>query len=679
MPFEHVPTTGQTALGRDPELQERSSVQRPNRRQRWLWQALVTLVLLAIIGVAGGLYALNQRFAGKIYPNVAIRGIAVGQLAPADARRLIEEQYAPFLAQPLTITYGDRTWTPTLSELGVKLELDAAIAAAMQAGRGNGFFDNARQGLAVWRAGLELPLRVTIDQTAMQSYLLARTAEVEQPAADAQLVFAGTLLDSQPAANGYQVLVGETLQEITASVQSLSPQSVALRTRELAPLLNDDAVYAAQQQIARLLSGPLTLNGEGEGQVYTWALDDLAELVRVQRVASTNGGSDSLTVAINREQLAKRIAAIADDTEKRGSYPRVDWNGGDLQITKPGTPGRRVNEVAALELVSAALQRPAAERSVALPFQAVEPPVTEANLSQLGVKELLSVGRSDFSGSAAYRITNIGAGMRLLDDILLAPGDEFSFNKTVGEIDESNGFVEGYAIIQNRTQLEWGGGICQDSTTMFRAAFWAGLPITERWGHSFYISWYDKYSFAEYGNGPGMDATIFTGGPDLKFVNDTGNWLLIQSSVDNSRAVAEVRMYGTNDGRVVSMPGQAQVTNRVPAPTEPVYVAEPERPRGSMRQSDTARGGMTISFTRIVERNGQLIEQREFLTKFRPWPNIFEVHPADLGPDGKPRPREQPTAPPIDPIVPVDPNPAPQPDPVVPPAEQPPVPPEDHG
>jgi vancomycin resistance protein YoaR len=291
-----------------------------------------------------------------------------------------------------------------------------------------------------------------------------------------------------------------------------------------------------------------------------------------------------------------------------------------------------------------ALTKPAEQRTVTVAFREIPPPITAANLDQLGITTLIGVGRSDFTGSAAYRVTNIQAGMRLLHGVLIAPGEEFSFNQTIGRIDSSNGFVEGYAIIQNRTQLEWGGGICQDSTTMFRAAFWAGLPITERWGHSFYISWYDRYAFGPYGDGPGMDATIFTGGPDLKFLNDTGGWILIQTLVDTRQHLAEVRLYGPDTGRKVLLEGPI-ITNRTPPPEEPVYVASPDRPVGQPRQSDTARGGMDILFTRIVlGPDGKEIERRQFVTRFKPWPNIFEYNPADLGPDGKPLPT--PTPPP---------------------------------
>jgi vancomycin resistance protein YoaR len=630
--------------------------------------AVVLLVLGVVLSAMGALYAFDRAYVGKIYPNVSIRGVSVGELTPDEARRSLQEQFAPFLAQPLTIAYGDQTWTPTLAELGVQLEIDTAIDNAYAAGRGNGVIANLRQVAAVWENGLELPLRLTIDQPTMQAYLLGRVAEVDRPAVDAQLELDTTLINVFPASMGQQVIIDETLQEITAAVQSLTPQTIPLRTRELAPRLSDSAALDAQQQIARLLAGPIILTVEN--QTFEWSVSDLARLVRVERISDATG--DRLLVTINEEEIVNKVQALAEATAVQGTYPRVNWNGGDLQIFREGKPGRQIDTTATLSAVLTALQAPAASRELTLAMQEAPPPVTAANIGQLGITDLLSVGRSDFSGSAPYRVTNINVGMGLLNGILLAPGDEFSFNNTVGRIDASNGFVEGYAIVQNRTQLEWGGGICQDSTTMFRAAFWAGLPITERWGHSFYISWYDRYAFGPYGDGPGMDATIYTGALDLKFVNDTGNWLLIQAFTNGN--TAEVRMYGTDDGRTVTMRGPT-IRDRIPAPTEPVYVAEPSRPRGSPRQSDTARGGMTIDFTRVIERDGQIIEERTFQTRFRPWPDIFEVNPADLGPDGKPiQATPVPTAEPAPveaPPVPAEPAPQPEPEPAPAPIVEP--------
>ncbi|RRR71181.1 MAG: vanomycin resistance protein VanB, partial [Candidatus Viridilinea halotolerans] len=610
------------------------------RRSRRLWMGLLALLILLIIAASSALYNLDRSYAGRIYPNVSVHGVPVGELSASEARQSLQEHFAPFLAQPLTLTFAERQWTPSAAELGVRLELDRAVQDALTAGRGHNFFANLREVMAVYQYGLELPLHLTVDQAAMQTYLIERVAEVERPAVDARLALNGTNIAITPAVMGQQVLVSETLHEMTAVVQELAPSTVALRTSQVLPHVSDAAVSEAQAELDAILAGPVTLHVEGERGEFVWELADLVQFITIERERSA--GTDRLAISLDHEQIAAQVAEIADVTEVRGRNPRVNWNNGNPRIFQEGTEGLRVDEAVASELVLAALRAPANQRNVTFPMAVVPPPVTEATLAELGLRDLLGVGRSDFAGSAAYRITNIQAGMRLLNGALVAPGEEFSFNRTIGRIDGSNGFVEGYAIVQNRTQLEWGGGICQDSTTMFRAAFWAGLPITERWGHSFYISWYDKYGFGDYGNGPGMDAAIFTGALDFKFLNDTGNWLLIQTAVDTSRSLAEVRIYGTDDGREITMAGP-NITNRRPAPTEPVYVAEPSRPRGSIRQSDTARGGMTIQFTRVIERDGETLERRTFETVFRPWPNIFEVNPADLGSDGRPGPRQTPT------------------------------------
>lgn len=624
------------------------------RAQHSAWQIVKWLLLIALLSggvVVGGMLYFERSYAGRILPNVTVHGVPVGSLTREEARAKIEAHFAPFLAQPVMLTYSGRTWTPTLAELGAELAIDEAVDKAVAVGRGHDLFTNLQQIGAVWQRGLELPLHLSIDQDALQRYLLERVAEVERPAVDARLVLHGTTVRVEPSAVGRQVLVNDTLHEIVAALQDLNPDTIALRTRTLEPALRDDAAIVAQDQIAALLAGPITLLIDG--RPFVWSLDELARMVRVERIPDPAG--DRLVVSVDHELVRAKIREIGDATEVKGTYPRLNWNDGRLEIFQEGKPGRRIDEEQVFAAVLDALTKPAEQRTVTVAFREIPPPITAANLDQLGITTLIGVGRSDFTGSAAYRVTNIQAGMRLLHGVLIAPGEEFSFNQTIGRIDSSNGFVEGYAIIQNRTQLEWGGGICQDSTTVFRAAFWAGLPITERWGHSFYISWYDRYAFGPYGDGPGMDATIFTGGPDLKFLNDTGGWILIQTLVDTRRHLAEVRLYGPDTGRKVLLEGPI-ITNRTPPPAEPVYVASPDRPVGQPRQSDTARGGMDILFTRIVlGPDGKEIERRQFVTRFKPWPNIFEYNPADLGPDGKPLPT--PTPPPEE----------------LPPPEQPPV------
>jgi vancomycin resistance protein YoaR len=284
-----------------------------------------------------------------------------------------------------------------------------------------------------------------------------------------------------------------------------------------------------------------------------------------------------------------------------------------------GQTGLRLKQAEAAAAIQLALRSEL--HNVALPVEEVQPNVTTATLPTLGIVELVSEGQSSFAGSAAYRVTNIKAGAARMNGVLIPPDAEFSFNTQLGEVDEQHGFVQGYAVIGNRTQLEWGGGVCQVSTTVFRAAFWGGVPITERHAHPFYISWYDNFSFPT-DSAPGMDATIFTGALDLKFANDTGSWLLMQTTVDEANQVLKVQLYGTQPNRTVQAVGP-EITNQVAPPETPVYLTDDKLPSGTVKQTDQARKGMDISVYRVITENGVKQEPELFFTRFKAWPNVF--------------------------------------------------------
>lgn len=603
-------------------------------RAGWRRTAVGAVLITLTIGfaiVAAIFVTLQQRFQERIYPNISIDQIPVGGLTRVEAEQVLRTRHNAFLQAPATLTFGERVWRPTLAELGVTFDIDSVIERAYQIGRDGDAAENIRTIAELRERGRALELPVSFEEQTVRQYVGRIASEINAAPIDARISLDGAVIRSSPAQSGREVLVAETAQELYGQLQSLQPVVTPIQIRDLAPQLTDAAVDTARREIERLLAGPVTLQ-TGEQQ-YIWPPEELAGLLKITRVPGATG--DRITVAVDGEGILARLRQIADETEVRGTYPRVAWNGGDLRITRPGDPGSRIDESRARELVLAALN--GQERTVELPWRATDPPVTEANLDQLGIKELVGVGTSDFAGSANYRVTNIVAGMRRLDGVLLAPGEEFSFTTTVGAINAANGFVEGAAIVQNRTQLEFGGGICQDSTTMFRAAFWAGLPITERWEHSFYINWYDKYGLGPNGNGPGLDAAIYTGVKDFKFVNDTNAWLLIEAVANPRTATAQVALYGTKPNREVRLTGY-RVYNEIGAPAEPVFVPDPEQPPGTPRQSDRARGGMTIDLYRVVTENGIAREPELFRTRFRPWPNIFVINPADLGPDGRPIP-----------------------------------------
>lgn len=184
------------------------------------------------------------------------------------------------------------------------------------------------------------------------------------------------------------------------------------------------------------------------------------------------------------------------------------------------------------------------QNSVDLPVVTSQPQIKLSDLNTLGINELVASGVSDYTGSSANRITNVKVGSSKYDGLILQPGEEFSFNKYLGDIDAAHGFKPEQVIKASGIELEFGGGLCQVSTTMFRAAMKAGFPITQRRNHSFAVHYYYPQ---------GTDATIYPGASDLKFINNYSTPVLIHTYITSPYVHFDV--YGTKDNRQVTFEG----------------------------------------------------------------------------------------------------------------------------
>ena len=551
----------------------------------------------------------------QVLPGVRVQGLALGQRSAGAAASELGDFYGEFLDRPLTLTYGQQRWSPRLEELGVEFNPDLLAGEAYFVGRRGDPLTRLVDVWQLWTSGVELGPAMVVDQGALQGYLARVADQIEQPPENASLSIAAARVIGTPSTPGTQILADATAGEMLLALQRLQPAEIPLRTRELAPRIGDQALVTAQNEAQELLQSAIVL--QHEDREWVWGPDRLAELITITPMG------DRLEVAIDELQLGRAVERLAQLVDTGTAEPRLRFINGEVRIVEEGQPGWRLEHLETLAAISETLQLVSPiTRTVILPVEQTFPQVTEESLADLGIRELVGEGQSSFVGSAEYRIINIRAGAVRMDGVLIAPGDEFSFNTQLGEVNAENGFVEGYAIIGNRTQLEWGGGVCQDSTTVFRAAFWAGLPITERHAHSFYISWYDRFGLGPYGDGQGLDAAIYTGVNDLKFVNDTGAWLLMQTEMDEVNQILSVRLYGTKPDREVRLEGPV-ISNSVAAPTAPVYVDDPSYPRGTVFQSDVARSGRDITIQRVIIEQGVEVRRDTFFTRFRSWPNTF--------------------------------------------------------
>ncbi len=257
----------------------------------------------------------------------------------------------------------------------------------------------------------------------------------------------------------------------------------------------------------------------------------------------------------------------------------------------------------------------AGKNAVEIPVGVAKPKVTTENIDKLGIKELIGRGASTYFASIPSRVYNIALAASRVNGTLVAPGETFSFNKAVGDVSSLTGYRQAYIIKDGKTVLGDGGGVCQVSTTLFRAILNAGLPVAERRAHSYRVKYYEQDS------PPGLDATVYAPSTDLKFKNDTGNYILIVARADPKKYSLVFELYGTKDGRVseVSKP----VVTNVVAPPPDLYQDDPTLPAGAIKQVDFRAYGSTVTFNYLVKRNGETIYQKTFVSNYRPWQAVY--------------------------------------------------------
>ncbi len=259
--------------------------------------------------------------------------------------------------------------------------------------------------------------------------------------------------------------------------------------------------------------------------------------------------------------------------------------------------------------------------SVELKEKVLKPEITMAQSNNLGIEELIGEGQSNYSHSIPGREHNVVLGTSKFNGVLIPKGETLSFNQLIGDISALTGYQQAYIIQNGKTVLGDGGGICQVSTTLFRAAINTGLPILNRTAHAYRVSYYENDS------GPGFDATVFSPSVDLKIKNDTPAAVLIQTEVDEVNKLVYFKLYGKKDNRKVEI-SKAEVWDVSPPP-EASYEDDPTLQRGITKQVDFAAWGAKARFNYKVTYPNKEVKDEIFYSVYRPWKAVFLVGTKD--------------------------------------------------
>jgi len=267
------------------------------------------------------------------------------------------------------------------------------------------------------------------------------------------------------------------------------------------------------------------------------------------------------------------------------------------------------------------------EHTVALTVAAAQPAVADtATGAELGVTQEIMSYTTYFYGSSNERIQNIVAATEQFHGLLVAPGETFSMGNGLGDVSLENGFAEALIIYGGRTIKGVGGGVCQVSTTLFRAVFFAGFPIAERHSHAYRVSYYEKTASNDIDPRlAGLDATVYFPLVDFKFTNDTPYWMLMETYVNVDARTLTWKLYSTSDGRSVTWDTTGP-SNVVPAPS-PLFEENPELKDGEIKQVDYSAQGADVTVTRTVWKDGQVYFTDVVPTHYEPWQAVCEYGP----------------------------------------------------
>jgi vancomycin resistance protein YoaR len=562
-------------------------------------------VVVLVLSLVAAAVLLGLVFAGsptKIAGGVRIDGVDVGGLEATDARKLLEAKSATLAQRPVVFTAGGKRFPIRPYELGVTPDWKAAIDSAQRQGSGYGPLRGFKR-LDVTVFGADVTPPTTVLDGSLQ-YELGRIAKrVDRAPRDAALVRHGSTFVVVPARAGVRLDRAAAARMMVYELASLhrvaGPVSLPLRTQQ--PRVRAAALARAAAQARVALSAPVQLVlGKTRWVVPRTRLAQLLQLPAGGRTSLQLGGTAA-------DDWLRHLGARVAKAPKDATFA-VD---GKHVSVVPAQPGVRLDALASSQAILEAALRPRV-RVAHLVVATAPAAFSTARAEAMNIHAVVS-SYTTIYGGIPNRIHNVQLVAHLVDNKLIAPGATFSFNKTTGDRNAAKGFLEAPVIVNGEVTTGLGGGVCQVSTTVFNAAFEAGLKITERTNHSLYISHYPQ----------GRDATVDYPDVDLQFVNDTGHWLLLRTFVGSSSLT--VNLYGTPTGRKVTSTTAPLVVHGVPPVKKTI---DPSLKPGEKVVDDDGVPAMSTSVTRdVYEPNGTLLYHDTWYSSYRASPKLVRIGP----------------------------------------------------
>ena len=577
------------------------------------WAFVVSIALAAsLVVVAFGFIAFEIVFSARVMPGVSVWNVDLSGQTLSEAANTLKAAFdARLNTSRIDLIDGAQTMTVNPIDLGVYFDARATAQAALAVAHGS--LDSQANALL---GSVDLAPRILIDPLKARTFFTELAAKINQEPIDAALRLDGTTVTVTPARIGRVLNVDAALKFVPQLAQANGPKKIDLPIETEEPRLKDVSAVAARLQQILSRNMTLVLDNPAPGEPASWDLtpQQLLSFLIVQPAAD----GQAIDVTFNQDMLRSGLGDLAQQIDRAPENARFVFNDEtrQLDVIQHAKIGRTLDITTTLARMNDALARGDQRVSLAVAEQQPDFP-DDVKAADLGITELVSTGQTFYAGSSAERMKNIGASTASQHGVIVKPGETYSFDKYLGDVTLDKGYAEALIIYNGQTVKGVGGGVCQVSTTAFRAAFNGGYPIIERWPHAYRVGWYER------GFGPGLDATVFSPYVDFKFKNDTPYHILIEAYANDAAGRLTFKFYSTNDGRQVAI-SQPLIENVVPHPEDKIE-EDPTLPAGTRQQVDYAADGADVTVTRTVTRGVQVISEDRVFTRYQPWQAVFKV------------------------------------------------------
>lgn len=575
--------------------------------KRWLIGCGFGLLSL-IIGLLLLFGAGNIIFAKTIYPRVYVGSLAVGTLSPGATKEQLTRALDNYETRKLVLTLSNGTsYTVTPKELGFNPNIETTITAAYAVGRDKNALNSLYQMGSLLLQPKVISLISTDNSAKITQYISSLAQKVDKPERDATLILNDGKLKEINSAEGSRLDQANASVLIKNSLSSLSDSPVKLAIVTTLPKVYQEGLAKATTQAKQILTADINLNFQQKS--YEIKNDQLSQwlIFRAGLVPVENGKGYYLEATLNEEKMHAYITTIAHQIDQDPVDAKLTIVDGKATVFAPSSNGYKVDQDALASSVSQAILQ-GGQQTLTIPVTTTQPQISSDKINSLGINELIGSATTSFVHSPDNRVHNIQTGAQFLNGQLVKPGDTFSTLVALGKIDGSTGYLPELVIKEDKTVPEFGGGLCQVSTTLFRAALSAGVPIVERQNHSWRISYYEPPV--------GLDATIYLPAPDFKFKNDTPGWILIQSNVDVDNSKITFQLYGSKDGRTSKIIGPTLLYS-TPAP-DTVYVDDPTLATGETKRLQAPHpGGKATATYQVFDKDGKKINEQTFVSIYK--------------------------------------------------------------